>query len=250
MHSADFTIYKIYKKDKNMSKVVVITGTSKGIGKAMALYYLNKNFVVAGCSRSSSSIEHQNYRHFELDITDEKAVVIMVRAIRKEFKKIDILINNAGIASMNHILTTSNESISKIFNTNFLGTFLFTREVAKVMMKEKYGRVINFSTIAKPLRLEGEAVYAASKAAIESFTQTSSKELSSFNITVNAIGPTPIETDLIKAVPKDKIEDLLNKQTIKRFGTFEDIINVIDFFIDDRSSFITGQIIYLGGVNN
>ena len=233
-----------------MNKVVVITGTSKGIGKALAIYYLNKDFVVAGCSRSSSSIDNKNYRHFELDITDEKAVVIMVRAIRKEFKKIDILINNAGIASMNHILTTSNESISKLFNTNFLGTFLFTREVAKVMMKEKYGRVINFSTIAKPLRLEGEAVYAASKAAIESFTQTSSKELSSFNITVNAIGPTPIETDLIKAVPKDKIEDLLNKQTIKRFGTFEDIINVIDFFIDDRSSFITGQIIYLGGVNN
>ena len=250
MHSADFTIYKIYKKDKNMSKVVVITGTSKGIGKAMALYYLNKNFVVAGCSRSSSSIDDENYRHFELDITDEKAVLSMVRAIKKEFKKIDILINNAGIASMNHILTTSNESISKIFNTNFLGTFLFTREVAKVMMKEKYGRVINFSTIAKPLRLEGEAVYAASKAAIESFTQTSSKELNSFNITVNAIGPTPIKTDLIKAVPKDKIEDLLNKQTIKRFGTFEDIINVVDFFIDDRSSFITGQIIYLGGVNN
>ncbi len=154
----------------------------------------------------------------------------MIRAIKKEFKKIDILINNAGIASMNHILTTSNESISKLFNTNFLGTFLFTREVAKVMMKEKYGRVINFSTVAKPLRLEGEAVYAASKAAIESFTQTASKELSSFNITVNAIGPTPIKTDLIKAVPKDKIEDLLNKQTIKRFGTFEDIINVIDFF--------------------
>ena len=233
-----------------MSKVVVITGTSKGIGKAMALYYLNKNFVVAGCSRSSSSIDYENYRHFELDITDEKAVVSMIRAIKKEFKKIDILINNAGIASMNHILTTSNESISKLFNTNFLGTFLFTREVAKVMMKEKYGRVINFSTIAKPLRLEGEAVYAASKAAIESFTQTSSKELNSFNITVNAIGPTPIKTDLIKAVPKDKIEDLLNKQTIKRFGTFEDIINVVDFFIDDRSSFITGQIIYLGGVNN
>ena len=233
-----------------MNKVVVITGTSKGIGKALALYYLNKDFIVTGCSRSSSSIEHQNYRNFELDITDEKSIVSMIRAIKKEFKKIDILINNAGIASMNHILTTSNESISKLFNTNFLGTFLFTREVAKVMMKEKYGRVINFSTIAKPLRLEGEAVYSASKAAIESFTQTASKELSSFNITVNAIGPTPIETDLIKAVPKDKIEDLLNKQTIKRFGTFEDIINVIDFFIDDRSSFITGQIIYLGGVNN
>lgn len=233
-----------------MNKVVIITGTSKGIGKAIALYYLNKNFVVAGCSRSSSSIEHQNYRHFSLEVSDEKAVVNMIRAVKKEFKKIDILINNAGIASMNHILTTSVESISKLFNTNFLGTFLFTREVAKVMMKEKNGRIINFTTVAKPLKLEGESVYASSKAAIESFTQTASKELSPFNITVNAIGPTPIQTDLIKAVPKEKIDELLNKQTVKRFGTFEDIINVVNFFTDDKSSFITGQIIYLGGINN
>ena len=117
-------------------------------------------------------------------------------------------------------------------------------------MKQKSGRIVNFTTIATPLSLEGEAIYASSKSAIENLTQTISKELATFNITVNAIGPTPIETDLIKAVPKDKIEDLLNKQTIKRFGTFEDIKNVINFFIDKKSDFITGQIIYLGGVNN
>lgn len=233
-----------------MNKIILITGTSKGIGKTLANYYLEKDFIVVGCSRGESSINHQNYRHFSLEISDEKAVVSMVRTIKKEFGKIDILINNAGIASMNHILTTSVETISKLFNTNFLGTFLFTREVSKVMMKEKFGRIINFTTVAKPLRLEGEAIYASSKAAIETFTQTASKELSSFNITVNAIGPTPIQTDLIKAVPKDKIEELLNKQTIKRFGTFEDIINVCDFFCDDKSNFITGQIIYLGGINN
>lgn len=233
-----------------MNKIVVITGTSKGIGEALAKHYLDRGFIVAGCSRSKSSIEHKNYRHFELDITDEKAVVGMIRAVKKELDRIDILINNAGVASMNHLLTTSTQSVSKLFNINFLGTFLFTREVSKVMMKEKNGRIINFTTVAKPLRLEGEAVYAASKAAIESFTQTASKELSPFNITVNAIGPTPIETDLIKAVPKEKIDELLNRQTIKRFGTFEDIINVVDFFADDKSSFITGQIIYLGGVNN
>jgi 3-oxoacyl-[acyl-carrier protein] reductase len=233
-----------------MNKVIVITGTSKGIGKAIANYYLRKNCIVIGCSRSEGSILHENYRHFCLEVSDEKAVVSMIRAVKKEFEKIDILINNAGIASMNHILTTSLESISKLFNTNFLGTFLFTREVSKVMMKENKGRIINFTTIAKPLRLEGEAVYSASKAAVENFTQTTSKELSSFNITVNAIGPTPIETDLIKAVPKNKIDELLNKQTIKRFGTFEDIINVIEFLSDDKSDFVTGQILYLGGVSN
>ena len=233
-----------------MNKIILITGTSKGIGKTLANYYLEKDFIVVGCSRGKSSVNHQNYRHFSLEVGDEKAVVSMVKTIKKEFGKIDILINNAGIASMNHILTTSVETISKLFNTNFLGTFLFTREVSKVMMKEKFGRIINFTTVAKPLRLEGEAIYASSKAAIETFTQTASKELSPFNITVNAIGPTPIQTDLIKAVPKDKIDELLNKQTIKRFGEFEDIINVIDFFLNEKSSFITGQIIYLGGVNN
>ncbi|QKF72300.1 short-chain dehydrogenase/reductase [Aliarcobacter faecis] len=232
-----------------MNKIIVITGTSKGIGEALALHYLSKNCIVIGCSRSKASINHKNYRHFSLEVNDEKAVVSMIREIKKEFSHIDILINNAAIASMNHILTTSLETISKLFNTNFLGTFLFTREVSKVMMKKKSGRIINFTTVAKPLKLEGEAIYASSKAAIESFTQTASKELNPFNITVNAIGPTPIQTDLIKAIPKEKIDELLNKQTVKRFGTFEDIINVVDFFSSDKSGFITGQIIYLGGVN-
>ena len=233
-----------------MIKVILITGTSKGIGNFLANYYLQKDYYVVGCSRGQASIEDKNYRHFSLEISDEKAVVSMIRSVKKELGKIDVLINNAGIASMNHILTSSCETVNKLFNTNFLGTFLFTREVSKVMMKQKNGRIINFTTVAKPLRLEGEAIYASSKAAIETFTQTASKELSSFGITVNAIGPTPIKTDLIKAVPKDKINELLSKQAIKRFGTFEDILNVFEFFCDDKSSFITGQIIYLGGVNN
>lgn len=233
-----------------MNKIIVITGTSKGIGKFLVQYYLSKNYIVVGCSRTNSSINDRNYRHFELDICDEKAVVDMIRGIKKEFGKIDILLNNAGIASMNHFITTSYQSVQNIFATNFFGTFLFTREVSKIMMKQKFGRVVNYTTVATPLRLEGEAIYAASKAAIENFTQTIAKEVASYGITVNAIGPTPIQTDLIKAVPKNKIDELISKQAIKRFGTFEDIINVIEFFCNEKSSFITGQIIYLGGVNN
>jgi len=233
-----------------MSQIIVITGTSKGIGQSLANYYLENGEIVIGCSRAESSINHENYRHFSLEVNDEKAVIKMVRTVKKEFGKIDILLNNAGMASMNHILTTSVSSVEKIFATNFLGTFIFTREVSKVMMKQKYGRIVNYTTVASALRLEGEAIYAASKAAIENFTQTSAKELAPFNITVNAIGPTPIQTDLIKAVPKDKIDELLTKQAIKRFGQFDDIKNVIDFFISKKSDFITGQIIYLGGVFN
>ncbi len=233
-----------------MSQIILITGTSKGIGQALANYYLENGEIVIGCSRGESSIKNDNYRHFSLEVNDEKAVIKMIREVKKEFGKIDILLNNAGMASMNHILTTSVSSVEKIFATNFLGTFIFTREVSKVMMKQKYGRVVNYTTVASALRLEGEAIYAASKAAIENFTQTSAKELAPFNITVNAIGPTPVQTDLIKAVPKDKIDELLAKQTIKRFGQFDDIKNVIDFFISRKSDFVTGQIIYLGGVSN
>ncbi|MDY0238319.1 MAG: SDR family oxidoreductase [Campylobacterales bacterium] len=233
-----------------MQRVFVITGTSKGIGESLALSYLENGDIVVGCSRGSSSITHENYRHISLEVNDEKKVIKMIRSTKKEFGKIDILLNNAGIASMNHFLTTSLSSIEKIFATNFVGTFLFSREVAKVMMKQKYGSIVNYTTIASPLRLEGEAVYASSKSAVETLTQTISKELAPFNITVNAIGPTPIKTDLIKAIPESKINALLEKQTIKRLGEFEDVKNVIDFFTDKKSNFITGQIIYLGGVHN
>jgi 3-oxoacyl-[acyl-carrier protein] reductase len=233
-----------------MKKVILITGTRKGIGKELAEYYLSLGCNVIGCSRGPGTIVNSDYRHYELDVSNEKDVVKMVRAAKKEFERIDILLNNAGIASMNHFLTTPYQTVQNIFNTNFFGTFLFSREVSKVMMRQKFGRIVNYTTVASALRLEGEAIYAASKGAIENFTQTISKEVAPYNITVNAIGPTPVETDLIKAVPKDKIADLLDKQAIKRFGTFEDIKNVIDFFIDDKSNFITGQIIYLGGIHN
>lgn len=230
-------------------KIIIITGTSKGIGKKVAEYYLSLGHVVVGCSRGKPSIVQENYRHHSLDVSDEKSVKTMLRATRKEFKRIDVLINNAGIASMNHSLTTPYETMQKVFSTNFSGTFLFTREAGKIMVRQKYGRIVNFSTVATAIRLEGEAVYAASKAAVANFTQTVAKEFGDFGITVNAIGPTPVKTDLIRMVPEDKLDKLLDQQAIRRFGEFRDLKNVIDFFISDESDFVTGQVIYLGGVN-
>ena len=96
--------------------------------------------------------------------------------------------------------------------------------------------------------MAGEAVYAASKAAIESFTRVSAKELGQFGVRVNAIGPTPVKTDLIRNVPENKLQELLDQQAIQRFGEFDDVVNVIDFFNSEKSNFITGQILYLGGV--
>ncbi len=230
--------------------VIIITGTRKGLGAALAQHYLDEGHKVAGCSRGEGSINHVNYLHFKLDVSDEKLVAKMVRSVYRELGQVDVLINNAGIASMNHFTITPAKNVERVLNTNYMGTFLFMREVAKVMLRKKSGRIINFTTVAKPLNTEGEAIYASSKAAIETLTKTTAKELGSFGITVNAVGPNPIPTDLINSVPEEKLEALIQQQAIKRKGSIEDLTNVIDFFMDKKSEFITGQVIYLGGINS
>ena len=116
------------------------------------------------------------------------------------------------------------------------------------MGRRKYGRIVNFATIATPLKLEGEAVYAASKAAVVSLTEVLAREFSGLGVTVNAVGPTPVPTDLVGSVPEEKMTALIARQAIPRYGEMRDILNVIDFFIRPESDFVTGQTLYLGGV--
>jgi 3-oxoacyl-[acyl-carrier protein] reductase len=229
-------------------QVVLITGARKGIGRSLAEHYLAEGYSVVGCSRQLTDLTHDRYTHFRLDVADEALIKMMFTDIVRIHGRLDVLINNAGVASMNHVLLTSAAKAREILETNFIGTFLMCREAARLMKKNQYGRIVNLASVATPLKLEGESVYAASKAAVISFTQVVAKELASFGITVNAIGPTPIETDLIKSVPDEKLDQLVAMQAIKRRGTFKDVTNVIDFFIRPESDFITGQVIFLGGV--
>lgn len=233
-----------------MDRIILITGTRKGIGAALSEYYLSQGDTVIGCSREMPDWAEgkKNYCHFLADVADEAAVKKMFRAVAKEYGRLDALINNAGIASMNHSLLTPVRAVQQVLSTNTVGTFLLCREAAKLMRKANYGRIVNFSTVAVPLKLAGEAVYAASKAAIVSLTQTLAREYADFGVTVNAVGPTPIQTDLIRGVTSEKLERLLDRQAIHRYGTYEDVENVIEFFLRKESNFITGQVIYLGGV--
>jgi len=231
-----------------MSEVILITGTRKGLGHALAEHYLAAGWIVAGCSRGAGTITHERYTHHELDIADDVAVATMVRATARAHGRIDALVNNAGIAAMNHLTLTPSATARRILDTNTLGTFYCVREVAKVMTRARRGRIVNFTTVATPLHLEGEALYAASKAAVESFTQIAARELAPFGITVNAVGPTPIDTDLIRGVPADKLAALIARQAIPRRGEPRDVINAVDFFLQASSDFITGQILYLGGI--
>ncbi len=122
------------------------------------------------------------------------------------------------------------------------------REAAKLMRRDRYGRIVNFSTVAVRFDLEGEAAYVASKAAVEALTRVLAREFAEFGVTVNTVAPVPIKTDLIAGVPLDKIEGLVQRQAIKRFGEFRDVTNVVDFYLRPESDFVTGQCIYLGGV--
>jgi 3-oxoacyl-[acyl-carrier protein] reductase len=230
------------------NKVALITGTRKGIGRALVEHYAGSGCQVVGCSRSPFEGELPNYRHYCLDVGDELAVKKMFSEIRKQEGRLDVLINNAGVASMNHSLLTAIATVNKIMETNFTGTFLFCREAARLMQLHRYGRIVNFASVAVPLKLEGEAVYAASKAAVISLTQILAREFADFGITVNAISPTPIKTDLIGGVPSKKLDTLIERQAIKRYGELRDVIQVIDFFVQPGSDFVTGQVIFLGGV--
>ena len=228
---------------------VLITGTTRGLGKAIAEHFLNRGSRVIGCARTEAAIFHSMYSHYIVDLAESKSITNFFFALKKEQSHLDVLINNAGVANMNAFATTPIESVQKVFSVNVHGTFVFSQKAISLLRKSNHPRIINMSSIAVPFRLEGEAIYAASKSAVEMLTRIMAKELSTFNITCNAIGPSPIATDLIKGVPQEKIDRLIRRQAIAKMATTADVTHIVDFLIHPASDMITGQVIYLGGIS-
>ncbi len=228
---------------------ILITGSSRGLGREMAEYFLQHGDHVYGCARSEASINHPNYHHYSLNIASAEEVSEFFFTLRKDIKQLDALINNAGVASMNAFALSPIESFQKIFDINVQGTFLFCQKALGLLKRAPAPRIINMTTVAVPLLLEGEAIYAASKSAVETLTRIIAKEYGGFGITCNAIGPSPIDTALIKGVAKDKIAQLVKQQAIKKMATPEDVINLVDFYLRPESRMISGQVTYLGGIS-
>ncbi len=229
-------------------RVMLITGTRTGIGRKLAEHYLAKGFLVEGCSRGDTDLKDAHYTHHHVDVSDEGQVRKMISDVARRHGRIDAVLNNAAIATMNHVLLTPAKTANRMLEVNVTGTLLVCRDSAKIMMRRKYGRIVNFTTIVAPIALAGEAVYAASKSAVVTLTRILAFELGQWGITCNSFGATPIMTDMIKGVPQAKIDAVVEGLAIKRLGTVADCCNVCDFFISPQSDNITGQVLYLGGI--
>src|SRR5262249_45836491 len=227
---------------------VLITGGRRGLGLALARHCLARGDCVTTCGRSEmANLQPDRHRHTVSDLTRPDDIDALFLGVRNEVGYLDALFNNAAIANMNALALTPVEAIQGIMRTNVEAVMLTTRAAIRLLRHSEAGRIVNVSTVAVPLRLRGEAIYAASKSAVEIFTRVAAREVGEFGVTCNAVGPSPIRTGLIAGVDEPKLNRLIADQAIRRWATPEDFINVVEFFLSQESGMVTGQIVYLGG---
>ena len=189
----------------------------------------------------------KRYKMIGCDVSSTDSIDDAIKEIKK-LGKVSGLINAAGIASLNLTLFMTKRSIRNIIETNLIGTIYMSKQVSPLMIRNKKGFIINFSTIAVPLATKGEAIYVASKAGIEGFTRAFAREVSGFNINVNCISPGPIKTDLTRGVEEQEINNLISQQLINKQFKLDDISDLVETIIDKKYSSITGQILHVGGI--
>lgn len=226
---------------------IFVSGCSRGLGLALVEHYLAAGDFVIGCSRSECSVTSDRFAHFQVDVTDSAAVSQMFREIKQRFGHLDALLNNAGTAAMSPFALQPAAAAKKVFDLNVHAVFGMTGQALRLLRSSKHPRIVNFSTVAVPYRLEGEAAYSASKAAIEQWSRVLAHELGGMGITVNMVGPSPIRTELLRGISEEALRKLIDRQAIRKWATPQDVINVVDFFLRPESDMITGQVLYLGG---
>jgi len=240
------------------NKNIVVTGSSSGIGEEIVSTFSKLGANIILISRNSSKIKNdvnkltkkhpnQKFKSYKLDISKYEETDLVFSKIIKEFNIIDVLINNAGINDDNIIARMSKNQWNKVIDTNLNGTFNCTKFCSKKMMKQKFGKIINISSIIGEIGNKGQSNYSASKAGIIGLTKSLAKELASRNITVNAINPGYIETNMTKSMNKKQRDDFLNLIPLKAFGRTTDVALLAAFLSSDLSNYITGETINIDG---
>lgn len=240
-----------------MGNVAVITGGTRGIGKQIALELAQNGYDIATNYRTENDdlkdlvnqVEKIGVKinTYKCDISNFENTEEFIKNVITDFGKIDVLVNNAGITKDGLLMRMKKEDFEDVIDVNLVGTFNITRNAIPYMIKAKQGRIINISSVVGVSGNGGQTNYSASKAGIIGFTKSLAKEVASRNITVNAVAPGFIQTKMTDVL-KDEVKDEIMKQIpLKRFGTTEDVTNVVKFLTSDESSYITGQVINIDG---
>ena len=231
-------------------KTALVTGASRGIGKAIAEKLKADNYKVLGTATSDSGVDTLNSNGIEghlLDLNSKDSIENFWSKLESDNKTISVLVNNAGITRDNIILRMSDEEWSDIMNVHLYGTFQLSKRALKMMLKNKWGRIINISSASASIGNRGQSNYAAAKAGVEAFTKSLAKEVGKRDITINSVAPGFISTDMTENNKGVNADYLVKEIPLGRFGKPEEVASLISFMCSDGASYITGQTIHING---
>ena len=220
--------------------MIIVTGASRGLGQAITERLIERGEEVIGLARNTSGLK---INAIECDVSDYASVKNASKEVKRMKKPVKAFINAAGVASMNMAVTTDESTVQKLIQTNLVGTIYCCQLFAPIMLRQKQGSFINFSTIAVALALKGESVYAASKAGVESFSRTFAREMADFNVRVNCIAPGPIRTDLLRGITDTQIEKITSQQVIQKQFQKSDVCDLVELLLDEKASSLSGQVL-------
>lgn len=238
-------------------KVAIVTGASRGIGRAIVqelakqgcqiAFNYNKSAEAAEELKKECEANDRQVLAYQLDVANFAAVQEMVKDVKSKLGRIDFLINNAGITNDKLLMRMKEEDWDSVINTNLKSAFNFCQSIAPIMLKQKYGRILNISSISGVVGMAGQANYSASKAGLIGLSKSLAKELGSRNITVNVLAPGIIETDMTTVLSEDYRKKLLEQIPLQRFGQVAELARVAAFLLSDDAQYITGQVIQIDG---
>ncbi len=237
-------------------EIVVVTGASRGIGQAIALELGARGATVVGTATSdkgaeaiTTSLAEVNVRGtgMVLDVTDADSIAAFLKAVQDEYGNPTVLVNNAGITRDNLMMRMKDEEWDAVISTNLTSAFRMSKACLRGMMKARHGRIITISSIIGATGNPGQANYAATKAGVIGFSKSLAREIGSRNITVNAVAPGFIDTDMTRALPEEQRKHLLEQIPMARLGDVKDIANAVAFLASDEASYITGETLHVNG---